>query len=86
MRLMSDLLPPLIASADGQLGHFDLRWYPETAMTVVMAANGYPGSYEKDTRISGAEDQDSEDLVVFTPERSVLMMVRFWPTVGGCSA
>jgi phosphoribosylamine--glycine ligase len=55
MRLMSDLVPALIASADGQLAHFDLRWYPDTAVTVVMAANGYPGSYAKNTPIHGLE-------------------------------
>ncbi len=45
-RLMSDLLPALIAARDGVLDRFDLRWYPETALTVVMAARGYPGAYE----------------------------------------
>ena len=55
MRLMSDLLPALIASADGQLAHFDLRWFDEPALTVVMAAKGYPGSYEKNTVIRNVE-------------------------------
>jgi len=40
LRLMSDLLPALIAARDGVLKSFDLRWYPEVALTVVMAANG----------------------------------------------
>ena len=43
LRLMSDLVPALIASRDGQLKAFDLRWYPDAALTVVMAAKGYPG-------------------------------------------
>jgi len=55
MRLMSDLLPALIASTDGVLKDFDLRWYDETALTVVMAANGYPGSYEKGSIIRGLD-------------------------------
>ena len=55
MRLMSDLLPALIASAEGQLAHFDLRWFDEPALTVVMAAKGYPGSYEKNTVIRNVE-------------------------------
>jgi phosphoribosylamine--glycine ligase len=38
------------------LKNFDLRWYPETALTVVMAANGYPGSYERGTVIDGLAD------------------------------
>jgi phosphoribosylamine--glycine ligase len=56
MRLMSDLLPALLASADGELKHFDLRWHPEPALTVVMAAKGYPGDYVKGTRIDGLDD------------------------------
>jgi len=65
-RLKSDLLPALIASADGQLDHFDLRWYDETAMIVVMAANGYPGSYQKGTEIKGVDAAEaSEGVVVF---------------------
>ncbi len=53
LRLMSDLVPALIASCDGQLANFDLRWYPDAALTVVMAAKGYPGGYEKGSVISG---------------------------------
>ena len=47
LRLMSDLVPALIAARDGQLKNFDLRWYPDAALTVVMAAKGYPGDYGK---------------------------------------
>jgi len=54
-RLKSDLLPALMASADGVLANLDLRWHDEAAMTVVMAANGYPGSYEKGSEIRGLE-------------------------------
>jgi phosphoribosylamine--glycine ligase len=53
LRMMSDLVPALLASADGQLKNFDLRWYPQAALTVVMAAKGYPGDYAKGTRIEG---------------------------------
>jgi phosphoribosylamine--glycine ligase len=56
LRLMSDLLPALIASRDGQLKNIDLRWYPDAALTVVMAAKGYPGSYSKGTVIEGLDD------------------------------
>jgi len=55
LRLMSDFLPALIASRDGQLKNFDLRWYPDAALTVVMAAKGYPGAYKKDTPIEGLD-------------------------------
>ena len=46
-RLMSDLVPALIAACDGELKDFDLRWFDEAALTVVMASNGYPGSVTK---------------------------------------
>jgi phosphoribosylamine--glycine ligase len=55
LRLMSDLLPALFACCDGMLENFDLRWYPEAALTVVMAANGYPGSYSKGSVIEGLD-------------------------------
>jgi phosphoribosylamine--glycine ligase len=56
LRLMSDIVPALVASADGQLRHFDLRWFSDTALTVVMATKGYPGSYSKGSVIEGLED------------------------------
>ena len=54
-RLMSDLVPALLAARDGQLKAFDLRWYPDAALTVVMAARGYPGAYERGSVIGGLE-------------------------------
>ncbi len=63
-RLKSDLLPALIASADGQLDYFDLRWHDDTAMVVVLAANGYPGAYENGTEIKGVESAEAMDGVV----------------------
>ncbi|MGD1877928.1 MAG: phosphoribosylamine--glycine ligase [Kiloniellaceae bacterium] len=67
MRLMSDLLPALIACADGVLASFDLRWYDEAALTVVMAARGYPGTYDKGTVIRNLEHAggNSDDVKVF---------------------
>jgi phosphoribosylamine---glycine ligase len=56
LRLMSDLVPALLASRDGLLKSFDLRWYPEAALTVVMAAKGYPGAYERGSVIEGLDD------------------------------
>jgi phosphoribosylamine--glycine ligase len=55
MRLKSDLLPALIATVDGELANFDLRWHDEPALTVVMAARGYPGDYVKGTEIRGLD-------------------------------
>jgi phosphoribosylamine--glycine ligase len=56
LRMMSDIVPAMLASCDGQLRNFDLRWFDEVALTVVMAANGYPGEYKKGTRIEGLDD------------------------------
>jgi phosphoribosylamine---glycine ligase len=55
-RLMSDLVPALLASRDGVLKSVDLRWYPQAALTVVMAARGYPGPYAKGSVIEGLDD------------------------------
>jgi phosphoribosylamine--glycine ligase len=56
LRMMSDIVPALLAACDGELKHFDLRWFDEPALTVVMAAKGYPGDYVKGTRIEGLEE------------------------------
>lgn len=55
LRLKSDLLPALIATADGVLKTFDLRWHDDAALTVVMAAQGYPGDYAKGSEIKGLD-------------------------------
>jgi phosphoribosylamine--glycine ligase len=56
LRMMSDIVPAFLASCDGQLRNFDLRWFPDPALTVVMAAKGYPGDYAKGTRIEGLDE------------------------------
>jgi phosphoribosylamine--glycine ligase len=55
LRLMSDLVPALIAARDGVLKNFDLRWYDAAALTVVMAAKGYPGKYATGSVIEGLD-------------------------------
>jgi len=55
MRLQSDLLAAMVATADGVLDHFDLRWRSDAALTVVLAAKGYPGTPEKGTEIKGLD-------------------------------
>jgi phosphoribosylamine---glycine ligase len=55
LRLMSDLVPALLASCDGMLSSFDLRWFPDAALTVVMAAKGYPGDTVKGSVIEGLD-------------------------------
>jgi len=64
--LMSDLLPALIAARDGQLKNFDLRWYPDAALTVVLAAKGYPGDYARGSVIEGlGEAGEIEGVEIF---------------------
>jgi len=65
MRLRSDIVPALIASCDGVLKTFDLRWSDDAAMTVVLAANGYPGSYEKGSEIRGLDAAEATGAMVF---------------------
>ena len=66
MRLQSDLLPLLMASAKGDLSEQTPQWRTETALTVVMAARGYPGDYAKGTVIEGVDDANTlPDTVVF---------------------
>ncbi|ABE63908.1 phosphoribosylamine--glycine ligase [Nitrobacter hamburgensis X14] len=56
LRMMGDIVPALFAVCDEQLKHFDLRWFPASALTVVMAAKGYPGDYARGTRIDGLDN------------------------------
>ena len=64
MRMKSDLLPALIAACDGQLASFALQWHDDVALTVVMAAEGYPGTPRKDTEIRGIEAAEADDRTV----------------------
>jgi len=54
-RLKSDLLTALLAARDHVLDQIDLRWHDEVALTVAMAAKGYPGDYPKGSAIRGLE-------------------------------
>jgi phosphoribosylamine---glycine ligase len=65
-RLKSDIGPALVATSDGTLRDFDLRWYDESAVCVVMASRGYPGAYEKGSEIRGLERaEEVEGVTVF---------------------
>ena len=64
MRLQGDLLDILHAAADGRLNDVKVSWSDKTALCVVMAANGYPGSYEKNTVIEGLSQAAQVDGVM----------------------
>ncbi len=63
LRLASDILPALRACAAGKLGEVGLDWTDGSAITVVMAARGYPGSYEKGTPIANLDAAAAVDGV-----------------------
>ena len=60
-RLKSDIVPALLAACDGVLDTVDLRWSDEAALTVVLAAEGYPGTPRKGTLIKGVETAEGHD-------------------------
>ncbi|RJF88160.1 phosphoribosylamine--glycine ligase [Oleomonas cavernae] len=66
-RLKSDLLPVLVAAADGVLDKLDIEWDDRPAVTVVMATNGYPGDLAKGGEIRGlaAAAASDPDVLVF---------------------
>ena len=64
LRMQSDIVPALEAAATGSLNAMTLDWHDDVAMTVVMAADGYPGSYDKGSVIGGL-DKVSDEAVVF---------------------
>jgi phosphoribosylamine---glycine ligase len=63
LRLMSDLVPALVAARDGVLKSFDLRFYPQAAVCVVMATKGYPGDTPKGSVIGGLTEAAAVDGV-----------------------
>ncbi|MGB3724086.1 MAG: phosphoribosylamine--glycine ligase [Pacificimonas sp.] len=65
MRMKSDLLPALLATADGQLPYFALQWHDDHAMTVVMAANGYPGAPSTGGSILGLDAAEATGAKIF---------------------
>ncbi len=64
MRLKDDLLVLLNAAVDGQLAHVSARWRDEPALSVVMAATGYPGTPARGGLIGGL-DRIPDDVEVF---------------------
>jgi phosphoribosylamine--glycine ligase len=65
-RLMTDLAQLVLGAVDGMLGHMNLRWLPLHALTVVLAARGYPGAYATGSEIRGLEALVGDpDLLLF---------------------
>jgi phosphoribosylamine--glycine ligase len=67
MRLQSDVLTLLLATAKGHLKHQRIHWLDEAALTVIMATKGYPGSYAKGSEIKNLNEAavSAENVVIF---------------------
>lgn len=63
-RLRSDLVTALLAACDGMLDNISLQWSEDAALTVVMAARGYPGTVEKGSEIRGIDAAEALDGVL----------------------
>jgi phosphoribosylamine--glycine ligase len=63
MRLKSDLLPVLLAVAEGRLAGVTLDWNEEPALCVVMATKGYPGAYDKGSELRGLDAASADPKV-----------------------
>ena len=65
MRIKNDIVPIFEACIDGTLAKQSLQWRQEPTVCVVMAAKGYPSSYEKGKEISGLNSDENRQAVVF---------------------
>ncbi len=66
MRMKSDIVPALIACAKGGVDKVEMDWHDKAALTVVMAAKGYPGSYDKNTEIRNLDQAaQDENIMIF---------------------
>ena len=65
MRLGAQAFDLMHAAAEGRLSQMRVNWAQDHAITVVLAANGYPGSYDKGSVINGLEalPEDSKNMV-----------------------
>lgn len=66
LRLQSDILALLLATARGELAGREAKWSDDAALVVVMAAEGYPGAYDKGSLIGGLEQaSEAENIEIF---------------------
>ncbi|NVN99877.1 MAG: phosphoribosylamine--glycine ligase [Geobacteraceae bacterium] len=66
MRMKSDIVPILMAVAEGDISKIEIEWHDMASVCVVMAAEGYPGDYPKGDVIVGLDEAAKiDDLFVF---------------------
>jgi phosphoribosylamine--glycine ligase len=70
MRLQSDLVELCLAACEGELDSKTTQWDERASLGVVMAANGYPGSYRKGDLIENIPPQSSTGKVFHAGTRS----------------
>lgn len=64
-RLETDLVDIVLASLNGRLDQLDIQWSNEAAVCVIVASEGYPGSYPKGKVISGLEAAEAQGALIF---------------------
>ncbi|MFD2114372.1 phosphoribosylamine--glycine ligase [Paenibacillus yanchengensis] len=64
-KLETDLLDIILASMNGKLDELDIQWNDDAAVCVIIASEGYPGSYEKGKVITGIEEAEEQGALVF---------------------
>jgi phosphoribosylamine--glycine ligase len=65
-RLDTDIIEIIEAILDARLSSLEIKWKPESAVCVVMASGGYPGTYDKGKEISGLDKAaELKKVVVF---------------------
>ncbi len=65
LRMQSDLVAHCLAALEGRLDRETTAWDPRASLGVVLAAGGYPGSYDKGLPISGLPEAEQPDMKVF---------------------
>ncbi len=65
MRMKSDLVTIIDAALNGKLDDVEIEWDRRTALTVVIASDGYPDAPKKGDAITGLPDDESDEAVVF---------------------
>ncbi len=61
LRMKSDIVQLMLSCIDKDLQNYELKWEDDHCATVVMASNGYPGLFEKETVINGIDNLENTD-------------------------
>ena len=66
LRMKSDIVQLMLSCIDKDLQNYELKWEDDHCATVVMASNGYPGLFEKETVINGIDNlENTETFQIF---------------------